>query len=104
MEGQILFAFVPENTEQGSHPIFLENGHHLTIFGANDEVLWSGFLQFVKKSQWFDRHTLEADIWSYVKQKGVSYADWMAWFWHKPPLKASLVSSDSKAEGEPEGG
>ena len=33
----------------------------------------------------------DADIWSNEKQKGVSYADWMDWFWRKPPLKAKLA-------------
>jgi len=29
-------------------------------------------------------------IYAWDKQKGVSYAQWMEWFWHKPPLNAEL--------------
>jgi hypothetical protein len=86
MEGRIEFAFQFEGNQ---HPFFLEDGQHLTIYGASNEILWSGKIRLVKRG-FFDRHKLKADIWSYTKQKGVSYADWMDWFWRKPPLKAKL--------------
>lgn len=86
MEGRIEFAFYFENNQ---HPFFLENGQHLTIYDTNEKILWSGKIQFVKRG-FFDNHKLNAGIWSDTKQKGVSYADWMDWFWRKPPLKAKL--------------
>jgi len=85
-EGQIAFAFSPENSHE---IIFLENGHFLMIYGVDGEVLWSGTIKLVSRRFW-DNHQLSAGIWSNTKQKGVSYAQWMAWFWEKPPLKASL--------------
>jgi hypothetical protein len=85
-EGRIEYAF---RFEGQTNPFLLQNGQRLTIYDADEKLLWSGTLQFVKRG-FFDRHKLNADIWSYIKQKGVSYADWMDWFWHKPPLKAKL--------------
>ncbi len=86
MEGRIEFAFQPANS---SKPIFLKNGHHLTIYSKNDEVVWSGYINLVKRRFW-DRHRLPVPIWSYNKQKTVPYKQWMEWFWSKPPLKAKL--------------
>jgi len=87
-EGRIEFAFQFEGNQK---PFFLEKGQHLTIYKENGDVLWSGKINFVRKNNWFDKHKLNANIWSWTKQKGVSYADWMEWFWHKPPLKAKLI-------------
>jgi len=87
-EGRIEFAFQFESNRE---PFFLKDGQHLTIYGKSGETLWSGKIKYVKRSNWFDKHKLDANIWSWVKQKGVSYADWMDWFWHKPPLKAKLI-------------
>lgn len=86
MEGRIDFAF---NFEGNHQPFFLKNGQHLTIYDSDNTVLWSGKIQFVKRG-FFDNHKLNSGIWSYTKQKGVSYADWMDWFWRKPALKAKL--------------
>lgn len=86
MEGRIEFAF---QFEGQTAPFFLQNGHRLTIYEKDEKILWAGTIQFVKRG-FFDRHKLKAGIWSDVKQKGVSYADWMDWFWRKPPLKAVL--------------
>lgn len=86
-EGRIAFAFrAPGQTT----PILLQNGHRLTLYDHRDKVLWSGEVHLVKRGD-LDRHTLDAEIWSDSKQKGVSYQNWMAWFWHKPPLKARLI-------------
>ncbi|HKJ38327.1 MAG TPA: hypothetical protein VJ972_06100 [Anaerolineales bacterium] len=87
MEGRIDFAFTFEGNKQ---PFFLQNGHHLTVYQLDETILWEGRIQFVKRG-FFDKHRLKTDIWSDAKQKGVSYADWMDWFWRKPPLKAKLI-------------
>lgn len=87
-EGRIDYAFQFEGNQE---PFFLKNGQHLTIYALNGDVLWAGKIKLIKRNTWFDNHKLEANIWSWVKQKGVSYADWMGWFWHKPPLKAKLI-------------
>ena len=87
-EGRIEYAL---HVEDAKGPFFLANGQHLTIYGDDNDVLWSGKIKFVKRNNWFDKHKLDAGIWSWVKQKGVSYADWMDWFWRKPPLKAKLI-------------
>lgn len=86
-EGRIAFAF---HTTGQTKPFFLQNGHRLTIYDHRDKVLWSGEINLVKRGD-LDRHNLDAEIWSECKQKGVSYQNWMAWFWHKPPLKARLI-------------
>ena len=86
-EGSIAFAFYDLKNKQ---LIFLHNGQGLTIYDVDDKILWSGKLQFVKRG-FFEKHSLAANIWSETKQKGVSYADWMAWFWQKPHLKAKLI-------------
>ena len=86
-EGRIDFAFQFSGNQE---PFILQNGQQLTIYDTNEKVLWSGKIQLVKRNMWWDNHKLDAEIWSWVKQKGVSYADWMDWFWRKPPLKAKL--------------
>ena len=88
MEGRIEFAFQPANSNR---PIFLENGQHLTIYHENGEVIWSGYINLVKVRFW-DRHSLQTSIWSYQKQKGIPYKQWLGWFWRKPPLKARLAT------------
>ncbi|MDD2922544.1 MAG: hypothetical protein PHQ36_09680 [Anaerolineales bacterium] len=85
-EGRIDFAFQFEGNAQ---PFLLQNGYSLTIYDVDEKILWSGKIQYVKRG-FFDNHKLNANIWSYEKQKGVSYADWMDWFWRNPPLKAKL--------------
>ncbi len=85
-EGRIEFAFQADGSTM---PIFLKNGDRLTILDENDTILWSGKIHWVRRRFW-DRHQLDAGIWSYQKQKGFSYGQWLDWFWRKPPLKASL--------------
>ncbi|HND50555.1 MAG TPA: hypothetical protein PLL95_18440 [Anaerolineales bacterium] len=88
-EGMIVFSFMPDGCNGLSDLIALQDGQHLSIYETDDSILWSGKIKFVKRG-FFDKHKLTADIWSDSKQKGVSYADWMDWFWRKPPLKATL--------------
>lgn len=88
-EGMIVFSFMPDDGKGLSDLIPLRNGHRLTIYAENEKILWSGEIHFVKRG-FFDKHKLKAEIWSDSKQKGVSYADWIDWFWRKPPLKATL--------------
>lgn len=85
-EGRIEFAFQAESSNTLT---FLKNGDLLTIYAEDGTIHWSGEIQWVRRRFW-DRHQLEADIWSYQKQRGVAYGRWLAWFWHKPSLKASL--------------
>lgn len=89
-EGMIAYAFQPDDSGQ---PIFLQSGHHLTIFAADGTRLWSGRLHFVRRRRW-DRHHLHARIWAYSRQNGVSYAQWLDWFWRQPPLRAELALED----------
>ena len=86
MEGRIDFAF---NAKDLTYPVLIKDGQHLTIYGDEDEVIWSGYIKFVKRRFW-EKHNLNAGIWSTCKQKGVSYQQWMAWFWRNPPHKAKL--------------
>lgn len=83
-EGRIEFFFVPDD---GQRPLPIQAGDHLTIFNEDGTVLWSGQIEWVRKN-WWQRHQLDNDVWSWHKQKGVKYADWIGWFWHKPPLPA----------------
>lgn len=81
--GRIEFYFQPDNSME-SFP--LQNGQRLTIFDDDGKVLWSGELNFVKRGL-FDWHKY---VWANTKQKGVSYAKWLNWFWTLPPLQAEL--------------
>ncbi len=98
MEGLILFSFMPEGGKGLHDLIALQSNQHLTIFNPDGSTLWSGTLNFVRRNDRRDQHKLDAGIWSYEKQKDVSYADWMAWFWHEPPLKAKLKFEEEKPE------
>lgn len=91
-EGRIEFAFIEDGSNQ---PVFLQDGDLLTIYSPDDLILWSGQIQFVPCRFW-DKHKLPAQIWSRVKQKGVSYAQWMDWFWRKPPLRAKLQAGQPR--------
>jgi len=93
-EGRISFVFQPDDSKR---PIFLQYGHRLTILDDDGAAQWSGVIHFVKRG-WRDDHHLDAEIWSYIKQKDVTYAQWMEWFWHKPPLRAILEVEDNMSE------
>lgn len=85
-EGRISFAFQAGDSPT---PYFLKNGDRLSIFAADGATLWSGEIRWGTVRFW-DRLRSKTSIWSYEKQKGVAYAQWLDWFWQKPPLKASL--------------
>ncbi|MCA9897438.1 MAG: hypothetical protein H6654_09290 [Ardenticatenaceae bacterium] len=85
-EGRIEFAF---QDAASTMPHFLRKGDRLAIYAEDGTTLWSGEIEWVRRRLW-DRHRLDAGIWSYQKQRGVGYGRWLAWFWHKPPLKARL--------------
>ncbi len=85
-EGRIAFVFQPDDTQT---PLFLKNGDCLSIYAEDGSILWSGQIHWAPVRFW-DRYRLKVSIWSYQKQKGVPYGRWLDWFWHKPPLKASL--------------
>lgn len=85
-EGRVEFAF---QADASTAPIFLKNGDRLSIYAEDGTLLWSGNIQWVRPRFW-DRHQLDAGIWSYQKQKGVAYGQWLDWFWRRPQLKATL--------------
>ena len=93
-EGRIEFALQVDGV---NYPVFLKNGQHLTIYDTTDQVLWAGKIKFIRR-RWWDKHTLEAGIWAWTKQKGVSYAQWMEWFWHNPRYRAELRTLEVKNE------
>jgi hypothetical protein len=92
-EGMIAFSFMPDDGKGLNDLVPLQDGQHLTIYDTNEKILWSGKIKLIKRG-FFDKHKLSAGIWSDSKQEGVSYADWMDWFWRKPPLKATLELED----------
>ncbi|MCA9917259.1 MAG: hypothetical protein KC445_04870 [Anaerolineales bacterium] len=89
-EGRIAFAFQPEDAKL---PYFLQSGDHLAIFAEDGDVLWSGEIRWVRRRFW-ERHQLDAGIWATHKQQGIAYGQWLAWFWHQPPLVASLEAKE----------
>jgi hypothetical protein len=72
-EGRIEYAF---DFDGNTQPFFLQDNQNLTIYNLDESILWSGKIHFVNRG-FFDNHKLKAGIWSYTKQKGVSYANWM---------------------------
>lgn len=94
-EGRVEYAL---HVEGMTGPFLLASGQHLTIYNDSNDVLWSGRVNLVRRNNWFDRHNLDAGIWSWGKQKGVAYADWIGWFWNKPPLKATLLIDDEVSD------
>ena len=96
-EGHLEYTFVPEVNPQavnGGRGYFLKSGDFLRILDVSGEPIWEGELQLIPSriSTLFfrDRHRLDYDVWCPRKQKGVSYADWVDWFWAKPPLKGEF--------------
>ena len=69
-----------------------------TIFGNEGEALCAGEIHFVRRRFW-DNHKLDAGVWNYQKQKGVSYNQWMQWFWTCPPLKGKTYSEMTVTPG-----
>ncbi len=86
-EGRIDYAFAADNSKTF---LLLNTGDKLTVYNRDDSLLFKGEIKFRKRRFWHN-HNLDVDIWSYVKQKSVSYEKWMSWFWHKPHLRAKLI-------------
>ncbi|MBL8246332.1 MAG: hypothetical protein JNL89_19195 [Rhodanobacteraceae bacterium] len=91
-EGRIEYAFAPDGGSP--QPIFLRPGDHLTIWSPEGTVLWQGTVELVAVRWWERRPPDPVQVWSYEKQRGVRYADWVQWFWQRPPLRATLRSRD----------
>lgn len=92
-EGRIEYVFIPEggnDREEMEAVIFLSKGHCLTIYEKEGEVLWRGEIELVGRSWWERLKGSKHNVWSESKQKGVSYEEWVDWFWQKAPLKAEL--------------
>lgn len=84
-EGRIEYSLFIEGI---GHPFFLQSGDRLTIFNEDGSVLWSDVLHFVARGA-RDSHNMPNGIWADTKQANVPYAQWIEWFWRKPPLKAT---------------
>lgn len=87
-EGRIAFAVAADDAEAYPHPLFLVNGWRLTIYDG-PHVVWDGVIDQVRRRSW-ERHRLSAAVWCDTRQRGVRYADWIDWFWRRPPLRAVL--------------
>lgn len=101
MEGRFEYTFVPDSDPQavnGGRGYFLKSGDFLRILGDNGDIVWEGKLRFVpsKTSRLIfpDRHRLGNSVWATSKQKGVSYADWVGWFWATPRLQGEFFPHD----------
>lgn len=86
-EGRIEYAFAPDGGS--AQPLFLKSGDRLTIRDPQGGLLWQGVVDLVPVRWWDRRPPDPIQVWSYERQRGVSYADWVQWFWHRPPLRAS---------------
>lgn len=89
-EGRVEYALFVEGL---GAPFFLATGQRLTIYTEDGGVLWAGVVRLVRR-KWREQHNLSFGIWSYEKQAGLSYAQWMAWFVHDPPLRATVEVDD----------
>ena len=103
MEGQFDFVFAPSERRSeinGGRGYFLTTGDYLRIYQQDGPVQWQGQLKFVPSRinnlLFPDRHSLKSGVWSTVKQEGVSYADWIGWFWSNPRLKADFLKRPSR--------
>jgi len=88
-EGRIEFGFQPDG---GGQWLTLEPGDQLTILGEDGSRLWSGIIGWTKPG-FLERRRYPGTVWSWVKQRGVPYGEWIGFFWHKPALRAKLVRS-----------
>jgi hypothetical protein len=102
-EGRINYTFIPdENAEaiNGGRGYFLKSDDFLRIFDENGVVIWEGEIKLVpvRTSALFfpDRHKLDNNIWATNKQQGVSYADWIGWFWSTPRMRAEFFRDISE--------
>ncbi len=86
MEGSFLYSCaLPECPG----PFLLAEGDLLDILSAQGEVLWTGTYRTRKRRFW-ERHQLPMKAGSNICQRGLSYAQWMEWFWSSPPLPARV--------------
>ena len=95
-EGRIDYVFEPDDPQyrpEGTWPIMIQNGQELHIFDERGETLWHGRVQLVRK-RWYERTDPAIKVWHTEKQKGISYRQWLNWFWHKPPLRAELTRQE----------
>ena len=98
MEGRFEYTFVPDNDPRsinGGRGYFLRSGDYLRIFGLGGETIWQGKLELIPSRinhfLFQDRHQLQSQVWSTTKQEGVSYSDWIGWFWSQPRLRAEFL-------------
>ncbi len=97
MEGRIEYTLEPDNPADridGKRPIRIKNGQFLKIFDGDGRILWQGEINYVSRRHWlffYEKHDLPNGIWHGSKQKGLTYGQWIAWFWQKPPLRAELM-------------
>jgi len=95
-EGRIEYSLYVEGL---GHPHFINEGDHLTIYAENGSTLWAGKLHFVPiRSR--ETHSLPYGIWASSRPYNVSYQQWLAWFTHKPPLKATLEEIGANMQHE----
>lgn len=93
-EGLILYALHADEPKGIDGPIILEDGQYIKIWKHNDDILWEGEVKLVSRYRFFlfqETHTLPYEVWSDHKQKGFRYKDWIALFYHDPPLKAEIT-------------
>ena len=69
-------------------PSFLQNGDYLTIYAADGHILWEGTIELVSRRN--EQHSLHMGIWADTKQAGLTYDQWVRWFVHQPPLRATI--------------
>lgn len=94
-EGRIEYVFVAEEGNNiREKTIFLSKGHYLRIYNEEGKIIWEGGIELVGKSWWESFKESKLSIWSESKQKGVSYEQWIEWFWQKTPLKAEMVINE----------
>lgn len=93
-EGRIDFAFLADGAD---FPHLLGQGDRLAILDDQGGTLWDGRIHFLPL-RWWDRRPKDIDVWSHVKQKGVPYAQWMAWFWRTRPLRARLWAAPPQGD------
>jgi hypothetical protein len=95
-EGLIEYTLWPDNHVelQNNFPLPLRNGDELKIFDENNDLLWQGAVNLIPLSYWWDNTKRNDLLHATTKQKGVSYADWLNWFCHEPPLRAELKTKN----------
>ena len=73
-EGRIDFAFQLDDANQlddDKLPIFLKNGHTLTIYDVAETVLWSGKIKWVRVRVWDRYQTILSSCLARVQIRGI---------------------------------